>query len=127
VNTARPLRSLLVLLSIACTALVIAACAGREDNSDATPTVIDTGEITIEIRDFLFEPPNVSIPAGTEVTWVNHDAAPHDATHDDRDWEIDRLNRNDNDTLTFDTSGTYTYHCSIHPYMKGTITVRQPD
>jgi plastocyanin len=124
VNTARPFRSLLVLLAIACTALVISACAGREDNSDATPTVIDSGDITIEIRDFLFEPPNVSVPAGTEVTWVNHDAAPHDATDNEGEWQIERMNQDDSDTLTFDTPGTFKYHCSIHPYMKGTLTVR---
>ena len=98
---------------------------GRDDTEvAATPTVIDTESVTIDIEDFKFAPSNVSVPAGATVTWVNHDTGIHDATDDGGQWETELLEGDESGSLTFDTPGTYDYHCSIHPYMKGRLTVR---
>jgi plastocyanin len=98
---------------------------GRDDTEvAATPTVVDTDTVTIDIEDFEFKPSNVSVPLNATVTWNNHDNAPHDATDDSNEWETERMDDDENASLTFDTPGTYDYHCSIHPYMKGRLTVR---
>jgi plastocyanin len=86
--------------------------------------VVDTDTVTIDIEDFEFKPSNVSVPLNANVTWNNHDNAPHDATDDSNEWETERMDDDENASLTFDTPGTYDYHCSIHPYMKGRLTVR---
>jgi plastocyanin len=117
--------ALAVLVAIPVAFLVANGDAG-EDGRDATPTVIDAHEATIEIEDFAFAPPNVSVPLGTRITWLNRDAALHDATDDGGAWQTERLGNGDSDSVTFDTPGTFDYHCSIHPYMKARITVR-PD
>ncbi len=89
-----------------------------------TATVITAGEFTIDIRDFAFEPSNVSVASGAVVTWTNHDSAPHNARDRDGSWGTDNLGKNESGAVTFDAPGTWDYHCTIHPYMKATITVR---
>ena len=90
----------------------------------ATPTVITAGEFTIDIRDFDFQPSNASVPSGASVTWTNDDSAPHNARARDDSWGTDNLGKNESGTVTFDAPGTWDYHCTLHPYMKGAITVR---
>ena len=63
----------------------------------------------------------LTVKAGTTVTFMNEDGAPHTATGDG--WDTGRLNRGDSKDVTFDTAGTFAYVCAIHPSMKGTITV----
>jgi plastocyanin len=98
--------------------------AGGGGDADATPTVLDDTEVSIDIRDFEFQPPNVSVPAGATVTWVNHDAEPHDATARDDSWRTDTLGQDESESLTFDEPGTWDYYCTIHPYMEAVLTVR---
>jgi plastocyanin len=121
--------AVILVLIVAFIGLVIwgVAQGGSDDDDDvaASPTVVDDTEFTIRIADFEFEPDNVSVPAGAVVTWLNEDGDPHDATHDEGDWETARLRRDDTEAITFDDPGVYPYHCSIHPYMKGSLTVRE--
>ena len=98
--------------------------SGSGGDEDATPTVLDDLAVTIEIDDFRFQPPNVSVPVGATVTWVNRDAAPHDSTARDETWETDLLQRDEKSVVTFDEPGTWEYYCAIHPYMTATLTVR---
>ena len=90
----------------------------------ASPTVIDAREYTIRISDFEFVPSNVSVPRGAVVTWTNEDNVPHDATDDSDSWQTETLSRGDSGEITFSNPGVYRYYCSIHPYMKGQLTVR---
>ena len=53
-------------------------------------------------------------------------AAPHDAVSDDDEWETDLLQEGDSGSITFEEAGEFAYHCSVHPDMKGKITVREP-
>jgi plastocyanin len=78
---------------------------------------------SVEIKDFAFTPPTITVPAGTTVTWTNHDAAPHTATADDKSFDTGRLEQGQSGGVTFDTPGTYTYTCTFHPTMKGTVVV----
>lgn len=98
--------------------------SGSDGDEDATPTVLNDLAVTIEIRDFRFEPPNVSVPVGATVTWVNRDEAPHDAEARDGTWGTSVLQRGEEHATTFDEPGTWKYHCTIHPYMTASITVR---
>jgi plastocyanin len=75
---------------------------------------------------FAFSPSSLSITVGTTVTWTNGTTAPHTVTSDAGDPATfnDSLGSNGATfSFTFTAPGTYHYHCSVHPYMKATITV----
>jgi plastocyanin len=77
----------------------------------------------VEIKGFAFNPATITVPAGTTVTWTNQDSAPHTATADDTSFDTGRLDPGKSGSVTFDKPGTYTYTCTFHPNMKGTIVV----
>ncbi len=96
---------------------------GRSTVND--PAVVATArDVTVEIRDFAFQPGNLEAPVGATVTWVNRDAAPHDATADDGSWKTERLDRGEQGSVTFDRPGEYFYYCSIHPSMQARLVIR---
>jgi plastocyanin len=78
----------------------------------------------IAISGFAFDPDTTTIPKGTTVIWTNMDAAPHTIVSDSGS-EINSgsLAKGGTYAHTFNTAGTYTYHCGIHPSMKGKIIV----
>ena len=82
-----------------------------------------SGEAEIEIEDFAFITASVTIKVGTTVKWSNKDDVQHDVKGDDGSWGSAALNKGDDFKFTFSQAGTYTYHCSFHPSMKGTIVV----
>jgi len=65
-----------------------------------------------------------TVAAGTTVTFTNKDLTSHSATADDgTSFDTGLIGQNESATVTFDTPGTYTYHCTPHPTMKATIVV----
>ena len=79
--------------------------------------------IAVEIVNFAFAPQTLEIAAGTTVTFVNNDTSPHTATADDGSFDTGAIDPGASAEATFDTPGTYTYICSFHPNMTGTIIV----
>lgn len=96
---------------------------GSGDRAPQTPVVVEAGETTVEIRDFDFFPRDLTVQAGTQVSWVNRDSAPHDATDVDGDWATALLRRGDSDSVTFESPGDYEYLCTVHPDMRAIISV----
>jgi plastocyanin len=79
------------------------------------------------MKNFAFNPSSVTIKTGTVVTWVNQDAVSHTIASDNSSsvaFSSDLLPTGASYNVTFTTPGTYTYHCSIHPSMTGTIIVQ---
>jgi plastocyanin len=79
---------------------------------------------TIEIKEFKYGPPVLSVPVGTTLTWVNHDEEPHTVTSATGAFSSAGLVNDDTFVETFTKPGTYQYFCKIHPYMKGTVVVK---
>lgn len=78
---------------------------------------------TVHIVDFAFSG-NITVPAGTTVTWINDGTRTHTATSDDNaTFTSGNLAPGQSFSFTFATPGTYTYHCAIHARMKASITV----
>ncbi len=96
---------------------------GAGELAPQTPVASDDAQVTVEIRDFDFFPRDLTLKAGVGVTWVNLDAAPHDATDAAGAWRTDILYEGESATLTFDFPGSYEYVCSIHPTMQAALTV----
>jgi plastocyanin len=96
---------------------------GGGSQASQTPVVSDASELTLEIRDFNYFPRELTVSVGSTLTWINRDAAPHDATHEAGDWGTGLLSQGESATLTFEAPGTYRYICTIHPDMTATLTV----
>ena len=69
-------------------------------------------------------PQSVTVSAGARVTWTNTDGTAHTVTADKGQFSSDELSSNDTFAFSFTAPGTYSYHCSIHPFMKGTIVLK---
>ena len=76
------------------------------------------------INNFAFMPSTITIAAGTQVQWTNQDGTAHTVTADDNRFHSDILDQTQTFSQTFSATGTYPYHCSIHPFMKGKIVVQ---
>ena len=72
---------------------------------------------------YCFSPTTITIPVGSSVTWTNQPSAPHTATADSEAWKTPTVSPAGSATVAFNTAGTFPYHCSIHPFMHGTIVV----
>ncbi|HEV7587706.1 MAG TPA: cupredoxin family copper-binding protein [Longimicrobium sp.] len=90
-------------------------------DSGATPTgpVARSG-----MRNLAFVPGTIEIQAGTTVEWTNNDPLSHSVTADDGSFSSGLIGSGNKWRHTFATPGTYTYHCTPHPFMKGTVVVR---
>jgi plastocyanin len=88
------------------------------------PPASQAGEASINISGSKFDPATITVKVGTTITWTNQDTTAHTVTADDGSWTSDRLNQGATYSHTFDQAGTYTYKCSIHPSMTGTIVVQ---
>ncbi len=77
----------------------------------------------VEIVDFAYDPDPVTIEEGGKVIWQNEDSAPHTATADDGSFDTGTLEEGKLKSETFKEAGTYSYICSIHPDMTGTVEV----
>lgn len=87
------------------------------------------GQNQIFIKGFAFGPNKISVKKGTKITWTNKDDAHHDITPD-KDYSnafsgSKLLANGESYSYTFDTIGSYNYHCSPHPYIKATIEVTE--
>jgi plastocyanin len=79
--------------------------------------------VKVEIEDFAYYPDPVKIEEGGKVIWQNEDSAPHTATADDGSFDTGTLEEGKLKSETFKEAGTYSYICSIHPDMHGTVEV----
>jgi plastocyanin len=79
---------------------------------------------SITIDNFSFTPKEITVSAGTTVTWVNHDDVPHTVISPDKKFRSKALDTDDQFAFTFTDAGTYNYFCSVHPIMTGKIIVK---
>jgi plastocyanin len=91
----------------------------------SAPKTSAQGTEAVTIAGFAFSPAALTIEAGTTVTWTNQDSATHTATADDGSFDTGNIAQGQSVSITFDTPGTFTYHCSIHPNMVASITVTE--
>ncbi len=90
-----------------------------------TPVLSDASQVSVEIADYDFSPRELTVQAGAAITWTNRDSAPHDATYEAGAWATGTLRQGESATIVFDSPGEYEYLCTIHPDMKGTLTVER--
>ena len=77
----------------------------------------------VKIDNFSFGP-DVTIAAGTTVTWTNHDDVPHVVASDTNIFKSKALDTDDRYSYTFTKPGTYVYYCTVHPKMTAKVVVQ---
>ena len=106
-----------MLRALICGATFFAASAGLSVAHAESP-----GAVTI--KNFMFSPMDITIKAGSTVTWKNLDGEPHTVVNDAGMFHSAALDQNDTYQYKFDKPGVYKVFCGIHPNMKETITVQ---
>jgi plastocyanin len=97
--------------------VLISGCTGQK--TEPQPSTTDK----VDIIGFAFDPANIAITKGTNVTWTNKDSAQHTVTEINNAFSSGTLNQGQTYTHIFNESGTYEYQCHIHPNMKGKVIV----
>ncbi|MGB8310259.1 MAG: cupredoxin domain-containing protein [Halobacteriota archaeon] len=93
----------------------------------ATPTPMSAQKSTtaaVAIQNFAFNPSAITVVRGTTVIWTNQQpGVPHTVISDTKAFSSGTLNTGVSFRFQFNTPGTFSYHCSIHLSMHGTVTV----
>jgi LPXTG-motif cell wall-anchored protein len=96
---------------------------GALSPNKAQQTAHAASDTTVTIADFSFSPASITIQAGDTVTWVNNGPSAHTATANNGAFNTGVLQKGHSASHTFTKAGTYSYICSIHPFMHGTVVV----
>ncbi len=110
-----------VLLFLLCVAVL-----GSEVANSQAAGAPNNAAYEVKIDNFSFNPPTLNVPAGSKVTWTNHDDIPHNVVSSDQKFKSKPLDTDQAFAFTFTEPGTYQYFCGLHPRMVGKILVEAP-
>ena len=115
-SAGHPLRPALALL----VAFLLAACS--QAATSAVP--VATNQVDLP-RSYRFAPADITVPAGTDVTWTNNDNFTHSVRLLDGG-EVQMMKPGESVSHTFSAPGLFRYDCSLHPKdMKGSVLVEE--
>ena|ERR1044071_337533 len=130
-------RALALASAMVFSGLLIAACGGHNEGgagdgraaanvnqAAGSGTPVSTGPQQIEMGDDIFQPAQLTVAAGTKVTWVNKGSKAHTVVSNDKLFDSGLVNVGGEFSHTFDAPGTYLYHCAPHAKMIGRLVVR---
>jgi plastocyanin len=103
-----------------------------QSTSVVTPNPSDTAPVaptnSISISNNAFSLPTLTVKKGSAVTWTNEDATDHTITADQQSPDApasQAFSLGQSFVFTFQKPGTYSYHCTFHSTMKGTVIVTE--
>ena len=106
------------LIALSLSGLVTLVLAGTALAAGTSVRISESNNV------YHFGPAKVFVNVGGRVTWSNGSDAPHTVTSDSgTELSSPTLGAGATFSHTFSATGTFTYHCSIHTYMKGTVVV----
>ena len=71
----------------------------------------------------FYAPADLDVLVGTTVTWRNIDRSTHTVTEDDDTFDSGHISPGQSFSMTFGEAGTYRFHCTIHRFMRGSVSV----
>lgn len=113
---------------LALSVALLGACGGSSaappaPTTPAAPAAAAAGTAVLKVHDFAFDP--LTVAPGTRITLVNSDSAPHNATATDGSFKsADATPGHDVSFTAPSKPGAYSFLCTVHPNMKGTLTVK---
>lgn len=112
-------RSLAIAAAIVAMALALVGL--QSEFASAGPTAQASTVKSVSIKGFAFHAATTHVKKGTRVTFTNKDGATHTATG--RAFNTGSIAPGKSKWVTFRKKGTFAFHCSIHPDMRGKIIV----
>lgn len=118
-------------ISVMENAIVTDGCDLTDTGSELTAVSGSGGKLwTVGVNAAAYSPQNISISTGDTIRWraneyYNNSGTfeQHDVVSNDSLFDSGLMNLGSTFTYTFINTGTYEYHCSVHPWMYGTVTV----
>jgi plastocyanin len=112
----------IVLLVPAIAGIAILVTAGVSgDWSSAPPGSVPAD--TVDIKNFSFSPNPITVKAGHTITVVNDDGVTHTLTANGGAFDTGNLSSGKRGHVTVARTGSYAYHCEIHPFMRATVEI----
>ena len=111
----------LIALTVGCSSYSPSTPSG---GTGVTGTPVSIVSNAGNLTNTAYAPNPITIGVGETITWVNNDREAHTSAGDDGSWNSGTIGPGANFSRTFPTAGTFTYHCTIHPGMIGSVTVR---
>ena len=106
--------------------MIVSACGSSSPTAPGTSTAADV-TVTIQGNNASnsYAPNPVTMRVGQTIAWRNADSITHTATQDGAGFNTGSVAAGATSAATMmSTAGTFTYHCTIHPGMVGSVTVR---
>ena len=108
------------IVALLATLVLVVACESKLQSASQV--------VTVEIRDFKYDPVTVTVHEGDTVEWKNEDSALHTATADGQAekpaFDSGSISKGATWRYVAGTKGTYNYTCTFHPQMKGQLIVQ---
>ncbi|HZO05709.1 MAG TPA: cupredoxin domain-containing protein [Solirubrobacterales bacterium] len=82
------------------------------------------GSKKVGIVNFAFKPGTLTVGKGTKVEFENESNTAHTATRNGGGFNSGRIRPGNQFSVRFNRTGTFRYHCTIHPEMRGKIVVQ---
>src|SRR5215471_18908788 len=124
-------RGVLIVAVLAATAAACGSSSSSPSPSSTTPPPTSSASAAVSIpmnartlTTTAFGTNPLVVSVGTTVTWTNNDTISHDSVADGGTWNSGILAAGQSFPFKFTTAGTFTYKCTIHPNMVGTVTVQ---
>jgi len=117
------LRLAIVALGVS---IIVSAC-GSDSSSPTAPSTAADVTVTIQGNNASnsYAPNPVSMRVGQTIAWRNADSITHTATQDSGRFNTGSVAAGATSAATMmNAAGTFTYHCTIHPGMVGTVSVQ---
>lgn len=97
--------------------LIIFASSCKKDSNN------NPGANEVFIENMEFTPSTINVSLNTTVTWTNNDGMAHTVTSDTGVFDSGSIGDGESFEYTFSVAGTYSYKCSYHSSMTGTVVV----
>lgn len=119
------MKTVLIIVGVILAAVIIYfvyRSAYKPSSQTGSSTPVATTSVSLE--NIAFNPSNISVSVGQEVTFTNNDSVTHTITADDNSFNSGNVAKGQSYKHVFNKAGTYNFHCSVHPSMKGTVSVK---
>ena len=113
-------QTIAIALAAGVFALALIGVSGGAASADDSARASRTS--TVSIPAFKFQPATVTISRGSKVRFSNTSGTAHTATRKGS-FNTGRIKPGNAATVQFNSRGSFAYHCSIHPFMKGKVVV----
>lgn len=105
------------------TVALLGLCLVLVGTLGTTQLAFAAGDPSVTIVDFDFQSATLTVNPGDTVMWTNMGGATHTTTSDTPMWDSSSLPSGGTFSFRFTTAGTFSYHCTIHPGMRGVVFV----